>query len=121
MRIPRAYTGKIFATFTLATVGIAITASPAQAHPGSWSKTRGDCHYSGGTRTDHRYAWTMKDYGGCSGHAWLRIYSNYSNLNQYWESHQPGLVSRSGGFCPDVTFCRVYHKSQSNESWGQSH
>ncbi|MEV4582953.1 hypothetical protein AB0K16_58070 [Nonomuraea jabiensis] len=100
--------------------GTAFVSQPAYAHEGHWSKSRNGCVYSGGLSSDHRYAWTIKNSGDCSGHAYLKIYYNESNINLYLESHQANLVSRSGNFCP-TSWCRVYHKSQSGESYGQSH
>ncbi|MEU8378578.1 hypothetical protein [Streptosporangium sp. NPDC048865] len=110
------------AVLVLATTGTATTlvAQPAYAHEGHWSKSRSGCVYSGGLSSDHRYAWTVKNSGSCSGHAYLRVYYNETNINLYLESHAADVVSRSGNFCP-TSWCRVYHKSQSSDSWGQSH
>lgn len=102
----------------MAFAGVASTflAQPASAHDTGWSKTRSNCKYSGGVSTSHSYAWTQKESGSCSGHAWLRIYFNPDNINEYWEDSDPTYVSRS---YPGMW--HVYHKSQSSESWGQSH
>ncbi|MFI7131583.1 hypothetical protein ACIBQ1_38315 [Nonomuraea sp. NPDC050153] len=107
--------------FLVAAPLTASLAAPAQADEGHWSRERSGCVYTGGISADHRYAWTAKSSGGCDGHPWLRIYSNYSNITEYWEGHKANLISRSGTLCPDPSFCAVYHRSQSNESYGQSH
>lgn len=97
-------------------IGSTFVAQPALAHEGHWSKQRSGCSYSGGVSSYHNYAWTSKDSGSCSGHAWLRIYFNPDNINEYWEGSKAGFISNS---TPGMW--HVYHKSQSSDSWGQSH
>lgn len=92
--------------------------SPAQADEGHWSRSRNGCVYTGGISSDHRYAWTAKTSGNCAGHAYLKMYWDY---DKSWEGHHEKVISRSGTLCPDPNFCQMYHKTQSNESWGQSH
>ena len=99
----------------VATIGLGgLTAvQPAGAHPGSYSKSRSGCHYSGGVASLDDYAWTKKDSGDCAGHAWLRV--------QYRDgSYSPDLhaAGRAEAYGP---IRHAWHKSQAGEGWVQSH
>ncbi|ADL44252.1 hypothetical protein Micau_0687 [Micromonospora aurantiaca ATCC 27029] len=100
----------------LALAGLAGTfaAAPAQAHDAKWSKTRNGCKYSGGVVSNHTYAWTQRDSGGCSGHPWLWVISCDDGGQIVHSSN--GYTSLSG-----TKMYQVYHKTQENESWELSH
>ncbi|MFI7131582.1 hypothetical protein ACIBQ1_38310 [Nonomuraea sp. NPDC050153] len=115
--IQKRYVNVILAC-ALAVPVTALVATPAQGDEGHWSRERNGCIYTGGISSDHRYAWTAKTSGDCKGHPWLKVYSDYDEM---WEGHRENVVSRSGTLCPDVNFCQVYHRTQANESYGQSH
>lgn len=99
----------------LASLGLcgAIAVQPAAAHATGYSKDRSGCHYSGGVASLHNYAWTQKDSGNCTGHAWLRV--QYTNGIFSGDLHAAGRVEVYG------PILHAWHKSQSGESWVQSH
>ncbi|WP_328367595.1 hypothetical protein OHQ88_23235 [Micromonospora zamorensis] len=96
----------------LAGIGVTFAVVPAQAHSGSWSKTRSGCKYTGGVNSNHAYAWTQRETGSCSGHAWLWAIS----CDGGQIVHRSQFVSLS---VPNMYL--VYHKTQENEEWGSSH
>jgi hypothetical protein len=100
----------------VASVGSVLAPQAASAHSAYWSKSRSGCQYSGGMSALHNYAWTVKDSGGCAGHAWLYVW--YSGGGVSDPVHASGSVSISTG---TNGMTRAYHKSQSGESWGRSH
>ncbi|MDQ0935107.1 hypothetical protein [Streptomyces turgidiscabies] len=101
---------------TMGGAALSMAIQPAAAHSGYWHKSRSGCSYSGGLSALHNYAWTTKDSGGCSGHAWLQV--QYSNGAWSAEVHESGSVSISTG---TNGISHAYHKTQSGEGWGQSH
>jgi hypothetical protein len=97
----------------LAGLGSVLAVQPASAHATIYSKTRSGCHYSGGVNSGDSFAWTQKDSGGCTGHAWLKV--TYTNGTSSGDQHASGRVEAYG----HIRY--AYHKSQSNESWVRSH
>lgn len=99
----------------LASLGLsgAIAVQPAVAHATGYSKDRSGCHYSGGVASLDNYAWTQKDSGSCAGHAWLRV--QYTNGTFSSDLHAAGRAEVYG------SILHAWHKSQSGESWVQSH
>jgi hypothetical protein len=99
----------------VAAVGAAtvVAVDPAAAHIGSWSKSRNGCLYVGGVNGFDSYAYTVKDHGNCAGHAWLRV--TFTNGTSSGEQHAAGAVEVYG------PIRSAWHRSQSVESWGQSH
>ena len=96
-------------------VGSTLLVSPASAHSGSYYKARSGCVYTGGISALHNYAWTRKDTGSCAGDAWLRV--QFSN-GTFWENHAlPGISISTG----EGGIIHSWHKSQSGESYVQSH
>lgn len=93
--------------------GTAVAVVPADAHVGSWKKERSGCLYTGGVNSVDSFAYTKKHYGSCAGHAWLQV--QYSNGSWSSQLHASSAVEVYG------PIRRAYHKSQSGESWGQSH
>jgi len=100
---------------SLAGASVLGAAPPASAHAGSYSKTRGSCAYSGGLHSSHRRAWTQKDRGSCTGHAWLRVQLTDGSV---YEVHDPNSVIFDTGVLP---IAHAWHKSQSGENWTRSH
>jgi hypothetical protein len=111
----KALTRKALLAVSLAGASVLVAAPPASAHAGSYSKTRGSCAYSGGTASSHRRAWTQKDRGSCTGHAWLRVQLADGSV---YEMHDPWSVTFNPSLSP---IAHAWHKSQSGESWTQSH
>jgi len=103
----------VAAVLAATSVGSLAAAQPASAHIGSWSKSRSGCLYVGGVSSFHNYAFTRKDHGSCAGHAWLQV--QYTNGTWSTQLHAPVAVEIYG------SILHAYHKSQSGESWGQSH
>ena len=99
----------------LATAGLGglIIVQPASAHATAFSKTRSGCHYSGGVNSADSFAWTQKDSGSCSGHAWLKV--TYTDGSTSGDIHAAGRAEAYGNIR------HAWHKTQSNESWVQSH
>ncbi|MET0424753.1 MAG: hypothetical protein ABW046_12805, partial [Actinoplanes sp.] len=95
---------RVTTVVALAALGCALITQPASAHAGNYVKERSGCRYTGGILADHGYAWTTKRIGDpCSGHAYLRIYSDSAT---YWEGHKSDLISRSSP-CPGASICAV--------------
>ncbi|MDX5456333.1 hypothetical protein [Micromonospora tulbaghiae] len=105
------------AGIALAVTGLVAVTAPqsASAHSGSYYKSRSGCVYTGGFSTYHSYAWTRKDSGSCSGHAWLKVQFDDGS---YYENHALPGVSISD---VDYGMTHAWHKSQSSESYVQSH
>lgn len=109
--------GKLFVRtgVALAAAGIGglVMVQPAAAHATGFSKTRSGCHYSGGVNSAHSFAWTQKDSGGCSGHAWLRV--TFTDGSSSGDVHSAGRAEVYG----PIRY--AWHKTQSNEGWVRSH
>ncbi|MFD6892148.1 hypothetical protein [Streptomyces sp. NPDC059957] len=104
------------AVLTLAGAAFSMAIQPATAHSGYFYKSRSGCVYTGGLSAAHNYAWTVKDKGDCAGHAWLLV--QYSTGKWSAEEHASGSVSLSTG---TEGIAHAFHKTQSGESWVQSH
>ncbi|MEH0843610.1 hypothetical protein V6U81_14600 [Micromonospora sp. CPCC 205711] len=104
--------GRVAFVSALAGVASLFAVTPASAHWTTWVKDRNSCRYSGGTVTDHSYAWTEKQFGSCAGHAWLYTKTNKGVI---WSGDSASLV---GHYAPSGSyFTLVGHKSQSGESY----
>lgn len=90
-----------------------IAVEPASAHPTKFSKTRSGCNYSGGVNSADAFAWTQKDSGNCSGHAWLKV--TYTDGSTSGDIHSAGRAEAYG------SIRSAWHRTQSGESWVQSH
>ncbi|EDY49935.1 hypothetical protein [Streptomyces clavuligerus] len=106
----------ITAVFAFAGAAVSLAVQPAAAHSGYFYKSRNGCVYTGGLSAIHNYAWTVKDSGGCAGHAWLQV--RYSNGVWSDPIHAAGRVSISTG---TNGIAEAWHKTQSDENWVRSH
>ncbi|MET7426008.1 hypothetical protein [Dactylosporangium sp. NPDC005555] len=100
----------------LAMVGVSalVAVQPASAHATIYSKSRSCGNYSGGVNSFDTMAWTQKDLGGsCAGDAWLKV--TYTNGTSSGDLHTAGRAEAYGNIAS------AWHKSQSGESWVQSH
>jgi hypothetical protein len=103
------------AAAVLSLVGLSgvLAVQPAAAHATGYSKSRSGCHYSGGVASLDTFAWTQKDSGNCSGHAWVRV--QFTDGTYSGDVHAPGRAEVYG------PVRHAWHKTQSGESWVQSH
>jgi hypothetical protein len=115
MATARSMLAKSGAIIAVAVLGGALFTQPAAAHSGSFYKERSGCVYTGGMSALHNYAWTEKNSGGCSGHAWLRVRYNDGS---YWEGSNATRITMSTG---TNGMTNAWHKTQSSESWVASH
>jgi hypothetical protein len=106
---------KVGTALAFTALSTTLVAQPAAAHSGTYYKSRSGCVYTGGFSYYHDYAYTRKDAGGCTGHAWLRVQRSNGT---YWEGHYAGFISVSTA---DYGMIHAWHKTQSGESWVASH
>ncbi|MGW0747253.1 hypothetical protein ACWD3I_46090 [Streptomyces sp. NPDC002817] len=106
---------KAAAVVTAALAGVAVATAPAQAHGATVDLSRNGCEYYG--YSDHSQAYTWKESGSCSGHAWLRVRVNGVISSWYHDPSAVRIDAVSGASiqvsdhksCADCSYKNIWH------------